>query len=165
VPRLPAPGAGGSGGVRPGGPGVPEGGGAGGAAGVVPGRAGCCACYPGCLLSAGARGGCRRSSPRLGCAAGWRLSGLWEGSRLQRAPFLPGRYRLEGFTEWSGLVGTSVGHPAQPPGEAGSPRAGCTAPRPGGAGISPEKETPQPLWAVSVTLGSLFQCSVFCDAS
>jgi len=29
-----------------------------------------------------------------------------------------------------------VGHPAQPPAEAGSPRAGCTAPRPGGAGIT-----------------------------
>ena len=33
------------------------------------------------------------------------------------------------------------GHPAQPPAQAGSPRAGCTAPRPGGAGISPEKKT------------------------
>jgi len=36
------------------------------------------------------------------------------------------------------------GHPAQPPAQAGSPRAGGTAPRPGGSGISPEKETPQP---------------------
>ena len=40
-----------------------------------------------------------------------------------------------------------MGHPAQPPAQAGSPRAGGTAPRPGGSGISPEKETPQPLWA------------------
>jgi len=47
---------------------------------------------------------------------------------------------------WQGLEGPSVGHPAQPPAQAGSPRAGCTAPRPGGAGISPEKETPQPPW-------------------
>ena len=39
------------------------------------------------------------------------------------------------------------GPPAQPLAQAGSPRAGCTAPRPGGAGISPEKETPQPPWA------------------
>ena len=39
------------------------------------------------------------------------------------------------------------GHPAQPPAEAGSPRAGCTGPCPGGSGISPEKETPQPPWA------------------
>jgi len=39
------------------------------------------------------------------------------------------------------------GHPAQPPAQAGSPRAGCTAPWPGGAGTSPEKETPQPPWA------------------
>ena len=37
------------------------------------------------------------------------------------------------ITEWSGLEGTSVGHPAQPPAQAGSPRAGCTGPRPGGA--------------------------------
>ena len=51
------------------------------------------------------------------------------------------------ITECSGLAGTSVGHPAQPPAQAGSPRAGCTGPCPGGAGISPEKETPQPPWA------------------
>ena len=31
-----------------------------------------------------------------------------------------------------------------PPTEAGSPRAGCTGPCPGGSGISPEKETPPP---------------------
>ena len=43
-----------------------------------------------------------------------------------------------------------MGHPVQPPAQAGSPRAGCTAPHPGGAGISPEKETPQPLWAAWV---------------
>ena len=36
---------------------------------------------------------------------------------------------------------------SNPPAEAGSPRAGCTAPRPGRAGISPEKQTPQPPWA------------------
>jgi len=34
---------------------------------------------------------------------------------------------------WSGLEGTSGGHPAQPPAQAGSPTAGCTAPRPGGS--------------------------------
>ena len=45
------------------------------------------------------------------------------------------------------MEGTSVGPPAQPPAQAGSPRAGCSAPRPGGAGISPEKQTPQPPWA------------------
>jgi len=38
-----------------------------------------------------------------------------------------------------------VGHLVQPPAEAGSPRAGCTGPRPGGSGISPEKETTQPV--------------------
>jgi len=45
------------------------------------------------------------------------------------------------ITAWSGSEGTSVDPPAQPPAEAGSPRAGCTAPCPGGSGISPEKET------------------------
>ena len=36
---------------------------------------------------------------------------------------------------------------SNPPAKAGSPTAGCTGPCPGGAGISPEKETPQPPWA------------------
>jgi len=45
------------------------------------------------------------------------------------------------------VAGTSVGHPAQPPAQAGSPRAGCTGSCPGRSGISPEKETLQPLWA------------------
>ena len=36
------------------------------------------------------------------------------------------------ITKWSGLAGPSVGHPVQPPAEAGSPRAGCTGPHPGG---------------------------------
>ena len=39
------------------------------------------------------------------------------------------------------------GSPSPTPAQAGSPRAGCTALRPGRAGISPEKETPQPPWA------------------
>ena len=68
----------------------------------------------------------------------------------------PGFYRIPA---WSGLAGPSVGHPAQPPAQAGSPRAGCTAPRPGGAGISPEKETPQPPWAAcSSFFKFLFVC-------
>ena len=37
------------------------------------------------------------------------------------------------ITEWSGLEGTSVGHPVQPPAEAGLPTAGCRGPCPGGA--------------------------------
>jgi len=41
---------------------------------------------------------------------------------------------------WQALAGPSGDHLVQPPAQAGSPRAGCTAPRPGGAGISPEKE-------------------------
>ena len=54
---------------------------------------------------------------------------------------------LHRITEWSGLEGTSVGHPVQLPVEAGSPRAGGTGPHPGGSWVSPEKETPQPPWA------------------
>ena len=58
----------------------------------------------------------------------WRVSGI--ANYLQ--VFIP-------FTEshripaWRGLAGPSVGHPAQPPAQAGSPRAGGTAPRPGGS--------------------------------
>ena len=52
----------------------------------------------------------------------------------------------EPHTEWWGLEGTSGDHPVQPPAESGSPTAGCTGPCPGGFRISPEKETPQPLW-------------------
>ena len=44
------------------------------------------------------------------------------------------------ITEWWGLEGTSVGHPVQPPAEAGLPTVGCRGPCPGGSGISPEKE-------------------------
>ena len=40
-----------------------------------------------------------------------------------------------------------MGHLVQPPAEAGSPTAVCTGPCPGGSGISPEQETPQPPWA------------------
>ena len=61
-----------------------------------------------------------------------------------RVLFLSQNQRI---TECSELEGTSVGHPVQPPAQAGSPTAGCTGPCPGGSGISPEKETPQPPWA------------------
>jgi len=44
------------------------------------------------------------------------------------------------ITECSGLAGPSVGHPAQPPAQAGSPTAGCTAPRPGGSWSPPLAE-------------------------
>jgi len=65
----------------------------------------------------------------------------------RRHPILLGFFTEDHrITEQSGLEGTSVGHPVQVPAEAGSPTAGCTAPRPGGSGISPEKETPQPPW-------------------
>ena len=58
---------------------------------------------------------------------------LQRGFRQRRsARVFPGS-RYHRITEWSGLAGPSVCHPAQPPAEAGSPRAGCTAPRPGGA--------------------------------
>ena len=52
------------------------------------------------------------------------------------------------ITECSGLEGPSGDHPVQPPAGAGSPKAGCTAPRPAGVGDS------------TTSLGSLFQGSV-----
>jgi len=77
------------------------------------------------------------------------------GQRCPRAPWL--RYQRKTIQKSQnpsmvGLEGTSVGHSVQPPAQAGSPRAGCTASRPGGVGISPEKETPQSLWATSPSL-------------
>jgi len=47
--------------------------------------------------------------------------------RLAVSPLLISGHRIPA---WQGLEGTSVGHPAQPPAQAGSPRAGCTAPCP-----------------------------------
>ena len=48
---------------------------------------------------------------------------------------------------WKGPLGVTQ---SNPPAEAGSPTVGCRGPCPGGAGISPEKETPQaPLAACS----------------
>ena len=76
------------------------------------------------LRSCGAGGAAGAERRRCGGPdlAGWR----WEVTRT---------YRLGGasladhrITEWSGLAGISVGHPAQPPAGAGSPTAGCTAP-------------------------------------
>jgi len=60
---------------------------------------------------------------------------------------------------WQGLAGPSVGHPVQPPAEAGSPRAGCTGPFPGGCWISPEKEIPGSGWLlwISSTCGRISQ--------
>ena len=54
-----------------------------------------------------------------------------------------------------------MGHPAQPPAQAGSPTVGCTGPRPGGAGISPEKETPQPPWAAWASYRDRYSYRVF----
>ena len=51
------------------------------------------------------------------------------------------RHRI---TEWWGLEGTSVCPPAQPPAQAGSPRAGCTAPRPGGLEYLQRRRLPSP---------------------
>ena len=50
----------------------------------------------------------------------------------------PGSAAEHRVTAWWGLAGTSVGPPAQPPAQAGSPRAGCTgARRSRGALINP----------------------------
>ena len=60
-------------------------------------------------------------------------------------------YVFHRITEWLGLEGTSVGHPVQPPAEAGSPTAGRTGPRV--LNISREGDS-------TTSLGSLFQGSV-----
>ena len=49
------------------------------------------------------------------------------------------------ITECSGLEGPLCIISSNPPAKAGSPRADCRGPRPGGFWISPE-ETPQPPW-------------------
>jgi len=54
------------------------------------------------------------------------------------------------------------GSPSPTPAKAGSPRAGCTGPHPGGAGISPEKETPQPPWAAWARAPSPSEDRVLC---
>jgi len=51
-----------------------------------------------------------------------------DGFVLLPQPCLSSCHRIPA---WQGLAGPSVGPPAQPPAEAGSPRAGGTAPRPG----------------------------------
>jgi len=72
------------------------------------------------------------------------------------------------ITAWWGLEGTSVGHPAQTPAQAGSPRAGCTGPCPGGSGISREKETTfserPPQETFKITLHLTPSSSVWLDA-
>jgi len=45
-------------------------------------------------------------------------------------------------TGWNGPLRISQ---SNPPAKAGLPTAGCTGPCPHGFGVSPEKETPQPL--------------------
>jgi len=91
-------------------------------------------------------GGGSASPARWGACATVRLcTGQGNWCANQGAWFFGQSCFFHRITERLGLAGTSVGHPSQPPAEAGSPRAGCTAPRPGGSWISPEKETPQPL--------------------
>jgi len=74
------------------------------------------------------------------------------------AVLLDSRWSYHRITAWLGLEGTSVGHPAQPPAQAGSPRAGCAAPRPAGSGTSPEKETPQASLVMGLLLGRRAVC-------
>ena len=93
----------------------------------------------GCFPSHGTGSACTGPSPP---PQRERLPGTCVSSLVSLALAPPNR-----IPAWSGLEGTSVGHPVPPPAQAGSPRAGCTAPHPGGSGISPEKETPQPPWA------------------
>ena len=83
------------------------------------------------------------TSPWQGCDTGAVREGQpWHGSihgvslgfsaRFD-ARLLLGESHNHRIPECWGLAGPSVGHPAQPPAQAGSPRAGCTAPWPGGS--------------------------------
>ena len=54
------------------------------------------------------------------------------GRRGEGLPFFGSILAFHRIPAWSGLAGPSGGPPAQPPAQAGSPRAGGTAPRPGG---------------------------------
>jgi len=58
------------------------------------------------------------------------ITGTKPETRRQQDRRSPGNHR---FTECSGLEGTSVGHPVQPPAEAGSRSVGCRGPCPGGS--------------------------------
>ena len=69
------------------------------------------------------------------------LGGICPGSRGEK------QMGRKNWRKWVGECQDLWGSPSPTPAEAGSPRAGCTALHPGGAGISPEKETPQPPWA------------------
>ena len=51
-------------------------------------------------------------------------------AEVRRPVCLPGT-AFHRITEWWGLEGTSVGHPVQPPAQAGSPTVGCRGPCPG----------------------------------
>ena len=76
-----------------------------------------------------------------------RIAGVPEQQALGRAGNLPTAaptlFTLEVsgqvyLTEWLGLEGTSVGHPAQPSAQAGSPTVGCRGAHPGqGEGQDP----------------------------
>jgi len=80
---------------------------------------------PGC-----ANRSCARAKASEKRASAVCLAALPPLHRLRRfVPLCPSFHRIPA---WQGLAGPSVGHPAQPPAQAGSPRAGGTALRPGG---------------------------------
>jgi len=81
-----------------------------------------------------------RGSTAQGNVVGTQTGKGW-GVLPQRPVPVGEHLTLRTFTESQnhrtfGLQGTSVGHPVQPPAEAGSPTAGCTGPRPGRLGFT-----------------------------
>jgi len=87
------------------------------------------------LVHAELRAGREASAARQHCSC----SPVEQDGRLPaRSAVRLGQHRItesqnHRITEWWGLEGTSVGHPVQPPAEAGPPTAGCTGPCPGGS--------------------------------
>ena len=72
--------------------------------------------------------------------ADWDLSGKpteIKRKKFQRLQWLESVAKSQNHTECYRLEGTSVGHPIQPPAEAGSPTASCTGPCPGGSRLLP----------------------------
>ena len=79
---------------------------------------------------------------------------LYMGAGIQVCSFSLGsslRCWVTGSQNGRGWKGPLWVTQSNPPAEAGSPTVGCTGPCPGGSWISPEKETPQPLWAACST--------------
>ena len=99
-------------------------------------------CTHGCLWTAS------RMLLKKSMSAFHRLESRRQDLQLTESPkgsthrkVLKNTYLHQRYHSMVGVGRDLCGSPSPTPAQAGSPRAGCTAPRPGGAGISPEKET------------------------